>query len=653
MADFWCIPNLSSLPGSPAGDFDWWSAPMPDPLLMRYYPDNPNWLGAFALSENNGADRDVLFRVLKGNLGGQNYLLMQWVTRVSDNVITVDRLNCLIGVPGGPYLAFNAKLVDGSQKICGKNDPPDNAFTYKINSCAVDGMGNITVVNPADSASGDIEGTGRMWVIATTPNRNIPSKWAFQVAIPLGANWGGGAVPTPINLPASGTFKLWFEMLTSVDMGMGNPPGVVRHQWPRTAPNTADTAHTLPPVINESDLLDMSTNPAAMCKTGVTLSSANVGTHNPDGTARANAYQVKLDLGQPYPPNTGGYNTNYTPDFNGNDHSNMFFAKPTFPGGFVQAQKESIRASFSLANWGSQFSEVTAASWRPIISNQLYSDAQGEARHKWPDPNVPADVTLATTMVRNVNAYLNATFAGGPPPLGSQNPHQCMLVELTSDDPNIVIQTSSIYANMNIVSASTYRRMAEISVVGAPVLSPKPRDVYLYIQKYNMPPVVKPNDKPPGNVVGGVNLDRQPSYVSTGPPLPWDVEDLAAQVPTWTIHAYIETGKFYRLDDGTKAPILQPQTAFGYYVQHDGDLYGWETRLYGAEKLSDTCYVMRVPNNGTAHVETVIQARANASEAPLPAEGKPKPTTPGTGQGKGCPLGCLGSLLTLFGVFRR
>jgi hypothetical protein len=325
----------------------------------------------------------------------------------------------------------------------------------------------------------------------------------------------------------------------------------------------------------------------------------------------------------------------------------MFFAKPTFPGGFVQAQKESIRASFSLANWGSQFSEVTPASWRPIISNQLYQDAQGEARHKWPDSNVPADVSLATTMVRNINAYLNGTFGGGMPPAGSQNPHQCMLVELTSDDPNIVIQTSSIYANMNIVSASTYRRMAEISVVGASVLSPKPRDVYLYIQKYNMPPVVQQGDKPPGgNTIGGVNLDTQHSFASTGPPLPRDVEDFAAQVPTWTIHAYIETGQFYTLDDGTKAPVLRPQTAFGYYVQHEGDLYGWETRLYGAEKLADHLYVMRVPNNGTAHVETVVQARANASEAPLPPEEKPK--KPG-----GCPLGCLGSLLTLFGLGRQ
>ena len=45
----YCVPMLSSLPGSPASDFDWWSA-APDPTLMRYYPDNPNWLGAFALS---------------------------------------------------------------------------------------------------------------------------------------------------------------------------------------------------------------------------------------------------------------------------------------------------------------------------------------------------------------------------------------------------------------------------------------------------------------------------------------------------------------------------------------------------------------------------------------------------------------------------
>lgn len=641
----YCVPNLSSLPGSPASDFDWWSA-APDTALMRYYPDNPNWLGALALSENNGGDRDVLFRALKGNLGGKNYLLMQWVARVSDNSTMIDRVNCLIGVPGGPYLAFNARFSSAApNQVCKSND--DLGFSYRILSCTVDPMTHlISTTGAADTTTGDLEDTGRMWVGVTTPNRGIQSSWAFQLAIPLGGPWGGkmGTPLTPINLPVAGTIRMWFEILT-------HPYGMVPYAFPRINGGTHSYAEIIPdPAIGmgsvklneQTDLLELSTAGGG-CVSGVTLSSANVGTHDPDGKVRANPYVVHLDLGKTYPPNTGGYIQNYKPDLNGANHSNLFFAKPTFPVGFTPAQKNSIRATFSLANWGSQFSEVIPGqTWRPIISLESYHDVNGEAHHAWPVAGVMDDENLAKAMVDNINTYLNAEFAGNPAPAGSQLPHQCMLVELTSDDPTLVISPSSIYANMNIVRASTYRRFAEISVVGAPPISAKPRDVYLYVKKYNMPAVVQPGTKPPGIF----NRDMQTNLAAaTTPPLPRDVEDLAAMAPTWTIHAYIETGKFYQLEDGTKVPIMRPQTAFGYYVAHEGDLYGWETRLYGAEKLSDHLYVMRVPNNGVAHVETVVQARANASEAPLPAE--PKPKKPG------CPLGCLGSLLTLFGLSRE
>jgi hypothetical protein len=78
-----------------------------------------------------------------------------------------------------------------------------------------------------------------------------------------------------------------------------------------------------------------------------------------------------------------------------------------------------------------------------------------------------------------------------------------------------------------------------------------------------------------------------------------------------------------RLEDGRHVPILRPQTAFGYFVLHEGSLYGWETRLYGAEKISENFYRLRVRNNGAAYVEPAIQARESAADVPLPPDGVP------------------------------
>jgi hypothetical protein len=625
-----CVPTLSGLPGIPASDLDWFSAP-PDPTLLRWFPDNPLWLGAFSLSQGNGANRDVLFRALKGVLGGTNYLLLQFVARTSMLDVNIDRVNVLLGVPGGNYLAFNARLNTASATVAGTQDT--GTFIYTVKACSVAG-GVVSEVNPGNTSNADIEGTGRMWVDVTSPTRNIGVRWAFQVAIPLGAAWGAPGFSN-LTLPAAGAFKMWFELTTSIG-GMAVP-----QQWPPTAPQTSNVLQLIPPGILETQMLDLSTAGAG-CTDAVRLTSTNVGTRAvPGGAPRPNTHTIKLDFGKPYPPLSAPYDENHTPNVTNVENQNEFFATPTFPVGTTVPQRESTRATFSLANWGSQYSTPTPASWRPIPggTDVNFQNANNDCRFAWPtaaEPNGPG--SFVKTLVNNINRYLNAWAAALPFPAGSQNPHQCMLVELSSTDPNVVITTSSVYTNMNVVDASTFRRFAEISVVGAPPISAVPRDVFLYTQKFNMPQIVKRGEepRPPANF-NGDNF----SFPDTAPggPASNDVEDIAAVVPTYTIHGYIDTGRLLELADGAKVKILRPQTAFGYFVSHTGELHGWETRLYGAEKLEENLYIVRVPNHGSVHVETVIQARENENERPLPEDGR----------GLLQPEGCFGFIWRLFG----
>ena len=641
----YCVPTLSSLPGSPASDFDWWVAP-PDPTLIRYYPDNPNWLGAFSLSEGNGANRDMLFRALRGVLGGQDYLLLEWVVRTSMLDTAIDRANVLIGVPGGPYVAFNARLNTAASTVAGTQNAA--IFNYRVNSCSV-AAGVVSIVNPSTTDGADIETTGRMWVDVVSPTRLIQTRWGFQVAIPLGVNWGAPGIA--VNVPAAGAFKLWFEMWSSIG-GMAVP-----QQWPTTAPQTNSVLQIIPPGITEAGMLDMSTGGG--CTNGVQLTGwTNLGSREaPGGIVRADHNTVQLDLGKPFPPNNKPYDEALIPDVVNVEHQNQFFAIPTFPGGLSQAQRESVRATFSLANWGSQFSTPTAASWRPIPggTDVHYTDANAEARFVWPGPAEPtAPGSFVTTLVRNINKFLNND--PGPKPAGAQNPHQCMLVELSAEDPTVVVTTSSAYTNMNVASASTFRRAAEISVVGAPPISAQPRDVFLYVQKFNMPKVVdRGGGDGDGNGGGDLALNnalkRRPNSAfgvagSQGPPIS-DVEEIAAFVPTMAVHCYIDTGKKLELADKSKVPILRPQTAFGYFVQHDAGLVGWETRIYDAEKLAEDLYVIRVPNNGSAYVDTAIQARENDNDAPLPPDGTVKPPPD---KCKGCLAALICFLKKLFHI---
>jgi hypothetical protein len=102
------------------------------------------------------------------------------------------------------------------------------------------------------------------------------------------------------------------------------------------------------------------------------------------------------------------------------------------------------------------------------------------------------------------------------------------------------------------------------------------------------------------------------------------IEELIKFLPTYRVHVYHDTGRRTTLLGGGSRRILSPQSSFGFLVQHEGELYGWETRLYGAEKLAENFYVLRVPNNGSVRVTTAIQARESASESPLPSDGVPK-----------------------------
>lgn len=615
----YCVPVLSSVPGSPAGDFPWWTTTPAPTGSMRYFPDNPNWLGAFSLSTGAGASNHSQFRALRD----ASNLYLSWVVRASSLSTVVDRVNILLG-DGTNYVALQVRVASAATTPSPK-DQNSGWFTYRLQNCTVSGSGAITPVAPDLAIDGaNLETTGRMWVDVTTPRRLLQTRWAFQVAIPLGAAWS----PSPLNLPTAGAFKLWFEVWAAL------PGGTTAHRVPNSTLQTSNILQIIPPGLNTSHMLDMSTGTAG-CDAAVSINWGGIGVRNvaAGDPPRPGTTSIRLDLGQNYPPNLAAgptpslYNESHTPNVAASQFQNQIYAQPTFPGGALPAN-ENVRGRFSLANWGSQIAIPTANSWRPIPGGEDvgYLNANSEMRFVWPLPTAdPAASNYVNTLVRNINRYLNATGRGLTIPSGAQSPHQCMLVELFSTNPNVVFSRSSLYQNMDVARASVFRRLAEISVVGLSPISPQPRDVYLYLQTFNMPDEVTDEDRrrlPDLNrALSSMAFDDQAYFRRQISMMDYQVEDIAAQVPTYIVHAYHDTGQVMELENGQTVPILSPQTSFGYFMLHEGDLQGWETRIYGAEKITDDFYRVRVPNNGSVYVETAVQARQTVNEQPLPPDG--------------------------------
>src|SRR5207253_8550297 len=120
---------------------------------------------------------------------------------------------------------------------------------------------------------------------------------------------------------------------------------------------------------------------------------------------------------------------------------------------------------------------------------------------------------------------------------GTRLLHQCMLVELKSTaSPGLTFTSSSVYRNMDVVSASRFQRDALLSVKGLAPAAGGSRDLYVYVETRDMPERVKhaPAKEPiavsPQD--GGRREVDRPDQAGAARPL-----------PAYRVHIYHDTGK--------------------------------------------------------------------------------------------------------------
>lgn len=590
-----CVPVAGGVPGL-GGPPNWFGpTTLPSP---QFWPqeDDPRWNGALADTFVTGTDEEARFRALYDtDTTGQRYL----------------------------YLAFNAKKSSDAGATTASQHRVYIGLSDNVGTTAVVFRINLTTLAP--SSSPDIANTNfdaRMYKLTgTTWGAQTPpawladpttgqtrvwiknSSWAVHLRIPLtttpmsdfsnGVSVGGSGTT-----PAS-TFLLWFTIMRGTPAASTSPPPIIAYKLPRTSPTftTDDTSlgnpDFPPPTSTNWQPTRFSTGPTDPgCSTeGVSLYVGDIGTTNPVSS------EIKWKI-------PSGSTTRPT---------NTFYARPrnnttaTIPAG-------GIRATFRIANWGSQIDPNVVASpspgGSPIVlwdtipggSNVPNSDPIPVASPPipagswlpYPAPPSPATPIHFDWQLTDAEA---SDFQGTNP---RKRTHQCMLVELSGG--GLTFFNDSVVRNMDFEDASTMRREAEISVVGlTPIAGTGPRrDVYLIVETQNMPAVVKPTPvvsraRRPGVGTGGM----------TGAGM--TTQQLDSFMPTYKVYAYHDTGTTLRTEAGVFR-ILEPQGSFGYYVRHDGDLGGWRHRLDGAQQIGPNFYLIKVPNNGTSTIYTTIEA---------------------------------------------
>lgn len=584
-----CIPPASGVPAL-SGAPQWWDASAGEP---NYWPrlDDPRWRGALARSFGSGANEHVSFRALRD--AGALYL--SWHVKVDPNLEPfVDALRVGFS-PGGtapdalievfPFTSASSSLVAAV--------PPSTGTQLRTGA---GGSWTPQASEPAWLATA--AGFTRVWL-------DVPGQtWAINMRVPVAVAYDSG-----INL--SGSFRIWFELQTSLPDG-----GVVFYRL------DAQTYDDILSGTNASGWPEFSRTLAISdpsCVQGISIASSGVGTRFVDsgGVARPNRI-----------------------DING---TNTVFAEPTNnTGGLVNAGQ--VQGVFRIANWGTQpdwndVTDPTNSLWKQINTSAVTNDGAivsgaTASQAAGNDLSFPWTLTAAERCEFTGQVGVPGQVAGNPA-CPNVNPtrrlHQCMLVELSGS--GFTYTPASVYRNMDYVDASTFSRQAQVSVAGlTPVPGVSRRDVYLYVKTYQMPKDITADPRP--DLLRDVDKLRQilirqdavathvrrldaaemmvasvpQEKLPARPPLGVPFDTLNQLYPTYVVHAYRDTGKKVMVR-GTERRVMVPQSSFGYYVNHEGALGGWDTELQGATEVAKDYYLVRPPEGGSTEVRTSVTAR--------------------------------------------
>jgi hypothetical protein len=280
---------------------------------------------------------------------------------------------------------------------------------------------------------------GQVWTKPPTLTNNW---WAVHMRIPVSPLAGG--------LDLSGSFGLGYYIEADASTF------VIEYKWPS---GLSDLNLSEPDPANfQRCFLDVGALSAGdtELRTGVSLAESNIGTQGVTATFTGSGGPYTITSPQAIYFTAGATTT--------------FFAHPINENTLAGVAADTIHARFVLANFGSM---PPGGPWKTLGSGLTHSAI----------PMAPPAV--------GTDILFNWTPTAGDETFYSANPHQCIMVDLSTTDPNLTFLNSSAARNMDFGAASKFTRDALISVQGLrDGYSLAQRDVYIYVERVNVPATV-------------------------------------------------------------------------------------------------------------------------------------------------------------------
>jgi hypothetical protein len=567
-------PNSYTMSGPPI----WWDTTSGPMTSFNTSLEDPRWMGSAGVGYpdvSSVVTDHAAFRAVHAtdSIGiTTTYLYLSWVLKVDPSVGSGSD-SVLVGffrpgMMGSPGVAF--RITPTNVPSAKTAEAPLDVDVYTRSA-----TGTWQAVPAGTPDPSWITNFARVWV---DPSATRRYPWAVQLRIPLqpSANLNDG-----IDLQSA--FRMRFQVNST------KPDGTAAfYRWPRAAPLILGADFGDPTGTSWDDFQLSS----GACAGGVSVVWGDVGTFNTP------SHEIQFRRVNP-PTNTfyvkprNGMSTTIPPSTNPN---------PPNPG------VKNLSARFRIANWGSTPTGGTAGLWIDIPEG---SDVR----------NVPIPAVTTGEILPGTQGEMRFNWQVLDPILGefengTRRPHQCVLVELSG--PNLTFTKSSVFQNMTVMPASMMQQKADISIQGLGSAGGTHRDVYVYVQTLNMPSTLRPPERPreerppPVNVAGGeisrLDEDGEPPVTGpVGPPLPsWEQE----RRPVYLVHVWHATGETATDADGATWKVLEPQTSFGYYIEHQGPLFGWDHKLtgHGLVEIAPNFYKVAIPNDGSVTVGTEISA---------------------------------------------
>jgi hypothetical protein len=483
--------------------------------------------------------------------------------------------------------------------------------------------------------------------------------WSLEMAIPITndpaeANIGD---ESKIFFSPTSTFRMYVNVLSTDDLSASfhNDP------WP-TWPQAIITA----PATGSPDLLENNTPPKQTASpspepiwgtaslfnrptecSGISLEIADSGIENPTSSASPVPLQYGIrtlnPLPSPFPSPASGQTATEAclaiPD--GSFPSdlgppNRFTARPRTT---QSPAPNDLSVTFRVYNYGIP-PNPRYRQW-DMIQSEPVSPGSSTLRTNVVTPSNPVGCSASTTpcafagsvtnssgvtenLLGNFTTTWRLTYKQSCVYRQTNNSHNCILVEMDSNDASVRFLNRSVAYNVDFVPASKVSRTAEISAVGYPAPPAGQTNqrfiiaVDTEIQRFGRGVTVAPafpvqgaRKDTQGNQGRGLDRRYLPRLGSEEirNMIPGHFPDGVTEALVWTARGYRRTGGLLRIN-GHAYEYTEPVGAFIYVAGHNGPVQSWNSAFTGGGlvKVNDYLYTVEIPPGSAAVVTTSIEA---------------------------------------------